>query len=85
MNLCKYKDIFGKPNEGLHKYRIFNIAIIDVIMTYIFGYIITKFINKKKEYNIEIWKVFIILLILSIIIHKIFCVETTIIKMLKIL
>ena len=33
MTLCKYANIFGAPNTGSHKYRIFNIAIIDVIAT----------------------------------------------------
>ena len=23
VDLCKYKNIFGKPNEGFHSYRIF--------------------------------------------------------------
>jgi len=33
MDLCKYKDIFGKPNTGAHKYRFLGVAIIDVILT----------------------------------------------------
>ena len=36
LEFCKYKDLFGKPGEGVHSYRIFNIAIVDVILT-IFG------------------------------------------------
>ena len=35
MNLCKYSDILGKPNETVHSYRLFGIAILDVIMTII--------------------------------------------------
>ena len=30
---CKYKDIFGKPNEGIHSFRIFNISVIDTLLT----------------------------------------------------
>ena len=26
---CEYKDIFGKVGEGVHSYRIFNIAIVN--------------------------------------------------------
>jgi hypothetical protein len=37
MSLYKYKSIFGNPNEGLHKYRMFNVAIFDVISTIIVG------------------------------------------------
>ena len=32
-HFCKHKDIFGKPNEGVHKYKIMNIAIVDVLGT----------------------------------------------------
>lgn len=32
-DLCKYKDILGRPNEGVHSFRIFNIAIVDVLLT----------------------------------------------------
>ena len=41
MNLCKYKDALGKPNVGIHSYQIFNIAIADVIMTFIGAFIIS--------------------------------------------
>ena len=33
MSLCEYKDFFGESGKGVHSYRIFNIAIVDVIMT----------------------------------------------------
>ena len=36
INLCVYKDIFGIPKKGFHKYRIFNIAIVDLLLTIIF-------------------------------------------------
>jgi hypothetical protein len=76
MNLCKYKDALGKPDVGIHSYRIFNIAIADVIMTFIGAFIISYF------YNISFVKTSIFLFILGIILHRIFCVETTIDKLL---
>lgn len=76
MSLCKYKDIFGKPNEGPHSYRIFNIAIVDTVLTIILGYFIAKFFKLKLLY------VLLGLFILATIIHKIFCVETTLTKLL---
>ena len=72
MNLCDYKDIFGKPKEGIHSFRIFNIAIIDVVLTVFFGYIISKFFKLKFYY------VLACLFLFGIICHKIFCVKTTI-------
>ena len=76
MNLCKYKDALGKPDVGIHSYRIFNIAIADVIMTFIGAFIISYFLNISF-----VWTS-IYLFILGIILHRIFCVKTTIDKLL---
>ena len=37
--LCKYSELFGKVKGGVHSYRIYDIAIIDVISTIIGAYI----------------------------------------------
>ena len=75
MSFCKYKDIFGKPKEGPHSYRIFNIAIVDTVLTIVLGYFISKIFKLKLLY------VLVFLFILAIIIHKMFCVETTLTKL----
>ena len=75
--LCKYKNFFGKPHEGIHKYRICNIAIVDVILTIFLALIIYLFI---PEYNY--FYILILLFLLGIILHRIFCVRTTIDKLL---
>ena len=84
MSLCQYRDIFGKPGLGAHSYRIFNIAIIDVIATIITAivihYIFLEYILDIK--SISIWWTIIILFILGIIAHRLFCVRTTIDKLL---
>ena len=74
---CKYKDSLGKPKEGLHSYRVFDIAIIDVILTIVFAYLINLFYPK---YGFR--KKLITLFILGIILHRLFCVRTTIDKLL---
>ena len=75
-NLCKYKDILGKPNQGIHSYRIFNIAIVDVLLTIIAAYILSVVTNYKLIYTLTF------MFILGIISHRIFCVRTTIDKLL---
>ena len=75
--LCKYKEIFGKPNEGLHSIRIFNIAVIDVLFTILGAYIIHIFIPKYNFFYI-----LLSLFVSGIIAHRIFCVRTTIDKIL---
>ena len=74
--LCKYKNIFGKVGKGVHSIRIFNIAIVDVLATIVLAFIIYLFLPK---YNFFI--ILISLFILGIILHKIFCVRTTIDKL----
>lgn len=76
LDLCKYKDILGKPGQGLHSYRIFNIAIVDVLLTILAAYILSIFTNYKFIYTT------IFMFILGIISHRVFCVRTTIDKLL---
>lgn len=72
---CKYKNIFGKPNEGLRIYRIFDIAIYDTIIVIIIGLLFSYFTG----YNI--WITLAILFISGIIAHRFFCVRTGVDKM----
>ncbi len=75
-SLCKYKDILGVPGEGAHSYRIFNIAIVDVILTILVALLISYF------FKFNFWYTLIILFLLGIIMHRLFCVRTTIDKLL---
>ena len=74
---CPFKnfsEIFGIPNEGVHSYRFMNLAIVDVLSTIIGAFIIARIFN---------WNFFLTLLvifILGIILHRLFCVNTTINK-----
>jgi len=73
--LCYHRHIFGKEKEGLHSYRFMDIAIMDVLLTFIGALVIAYC------FKLNIILVFIILIILGTLIHYIFCVETTITKM----
>jgi hypothetical protein len=74
--LCKYKEIGGIPGKGIHKYRIFNISIIDVLATLLGAYLFAYYFNYPVIYII------ILAFVLGIIIHRMFCVRTTIDKLL---
>jgi len=76
MNLCKYKNSLGIPNEGVHSYRLFGVAFVDVIMTIIAAYIISYFTKIKFLYTL------IFLFTLGIMLHRLFCVKTTLDKLL---
>ena len=76
MNLCKYKDVFGKPGEGAHKYRIFDIAIVDTLLTVLLAYVIAYFSGFSLYYVIPGTFFF------GIVLHRLFCVRTTVDKLL---
>jgi hypothetical protein len=76
INLCQYKNLIGKPGEGIHSYRIFDIAYLDIIVTIIGGIIISYFTK------VNVYLVLFLLFLLGIISHRLFCVRTTIDKFL---
>ena len=74
---CDYKNILGKVGTGLHSYRLFNLAVIDILLTILLAYLIYVVMPR---YNFFIILVGVFLL--GIILHRLFCVRTTIDKLL---
>ena len=68
--LKEYKDILGKPKQGVHSYRILDVALTDYLMTIIGAFIIS--------YCTEIPVVIttIGLFVIGILLHIIFGVPT---------
>lgn len=77
MSLCKYKNLFGEVGKGVHSYKIFHISIIDVLLTILAAFVIHLFMPKYHFVYILLF-----LFLLGIILHRIFCVRTTIDKLL---
>ena len=71
--LCQYKDMLGKVGEGVHSYRIANIAIFDVL-----GVILGAFFLHALFPAYSTLYIMAILFVLGIIFHRIFCVRTTV-------
>ena len=73
MTFCKYKNALGAPNKGV----LFNIAIVDVLLTILLAYILSIVLKIS----------FILTLVMSftagILLHRLFCVDTTIDKWLR--
>ena len=76
MNLCKYRNIFGKVGQGVHSIRVFNIAIVDVLLTFLSAFILKIFLPEFNYLSITV-----ILFLLGIVLHHIFCVKTTVDKL----
>jgi hypothetical protein len=74
MNLCKHKDIFGKPGEDFHSTRIpgIDVAASDTISVLIVGLLISWFSGYSY------WKTIGVIFISGIIAHRAFCVRTTV-------
>jgi hypothetical protein len=75
-NLCPFKSLFGEPNTGVHSYRIMDLAIVDIVSTIILAYGLAVYFNQ------EFYQVLIATFLLGIIMHRLFCVRTTIDKIL---
>jgi len=75
LDLCRYKDIFGRPREGAHAYRLFDIAVVDVAATVLLAFVISR------AFTNSFWKSLVALFIIGIIAHRAFCVRTTVDKL----
>jgi hypothetical protein len=75
----KYKDLLGKPNTGIHKYRIFDTPIIDHVVTLIAAILTSYFTDITFELSIFLWYG------LGLLLHKLFCVKTNTNKILKLI
>ena len=76
--LCKYKNALGIPGKGIHSYRICNLAIVDIIFTLLGARILQILIFPENHYLLILTGLFL----LSIVLHRMFCVKTTIDKLL---
>ena len=74
---CNYRNLFGEVNTGLHSYRLFNIAVVDVLVTLFVAWIIHYFILVGKY---SFWLVLTVLFLCGILAHRLFCVRTTVDK-----
>lgn len=70
--------IFGEPNKGIHKHRLFGIAIVDLAMTIIVAYLVAYMFKFKYSFA----QILGALLITGIGFHRYFNVKTTIDKLL---
>jgi len=74
----KYKDIFGEAGKGVHSYRFLNTALVDYLLT-ILGAILLTYLT-----DIPLVLTTIGLLVLGIILHYLFGVNTNSLKYLGI-
>jgi len=71
---CKYKDIFGIPDKGIHSYRFLDVALIDYILTIVMAAVLSKLTGMPFVIST------ILMFALGIILHAIFCVPTSAVR-----
>lgn len=80
MDLCNSKlkkdldNLIGVPGEGIHSYRIFNVAYMDVIIVLLAAILIAWAMNWSYM------KTIVGIFVLGIVVHKVLCVGTTLDK-----
>lgn len=74
--LCAYRNIFGAPNTGVHSIRFAGLAIVDVVLTLVVAGGISY------GWSIAFWKTAGVLFLLGIVLHHMFCVRTTVDRLL---
>ena len=75
MSKCPYKNLFGSLGTGIHSYRIYNIAYLDILVTVSVAFILSRILRTPFLYTL------IVFFIIGIIIHRLLCVRTTIDKL----
>lgn len=68
--LCQHKEIFGRPNEGVHSYRVLDIAVVDVVGTIAISLLLSK------SLKVSLFVCFLALIVVGVISHELFCVDT---------
>lgn len=70
--LCKYRHIFGKEREGVHALRLFDVAILDVLGTLFFAWVLSRVTGVTFVWCATG------LFVLAVIAHRAFCVHSKI-------
>jgi len=74
---CPYANILGEPNKGVHSIRLFGLSVIDIILTIIGAYVISK------AYNIDFWQSLLGFFVLGEVLHYIFGANTAFLQMIN--
>ena len=67
---CPFKNILGEPGKGIHSIRVFDIAIVDVLLTVLLAYL--------TKGNRNFFVVLLFWFVVGILLHHVFCVKTKI-------
>lgn len=75
MALCRYKDSLGVPGKGAHTHFL-GVAVVDVTLTVLGAALLARATGARFLY------VLVALFLLGIVLHRVFCVRTTVDRLL---
>ena len=73
--------VFGAPNEGIHAARIGPFAAVDTVGTAVIALAIAMRL-RPKAWARAFLPIFAVLMVLSVAVHRLFCVDTALVTML---
>jgi len=76
--MCQYQNALGVPGKGAHSYRLGGVAIVDVILTVLAALIITWLTGSSSMF----WYILGGLFLTGIVLHRVFCVRSTVDRLL---
>ncbi len=69
-----YRHLFGVERQGVHSIRLFDIAVVDLALTIVGAWFLSRL------FHIYFLWMFVVLMILGLLLHRLFCVQTTMTK-----
>lgn len=72
--LCAYANKLGEPNKGVHRHFL-GLAIFDLLGTVLIALAIAHYSK------VNFWLIFGIIFLLGVVLHRMFCVNTTVNKL----
>jgi hypothetical protein len=77
VRLCKYRDIFGSPNRGVHSWRFMGVAVVDAGLTLVAGWVISYY--SRLNFLLCLGGLFLV----GVFLHWLFCVDTQVARWLR--
>jgi hypothetical protein len=72
--LCRFAGLLGEPGKGMHSFRVGGVAAVDVVLTALLAFFLAR---RKGHATLGLFVAyFILLVLLSVLIHAAFCVNT---------
>jgi hypothetical protein len=82
MGLCRYSGLLGQPNQGVHTH-VLGVAVFDVLLTVVASLGLWWLLKTVvPSWRVSFWLVLLLLFLSSILVHRLFCVRTTVDRML---